>query len=207
MDGDEDMERGERSRETLFRGAAELFAANGYHGTGMADLERATGLSRGSIYHYVRGKDDLLFGITTEYLQRLIQSGNDLLAQDLDAAERLRHFSRRVLREIVEHLPEMTVCFRDLHGVSESRRGEVLDMHREYERVWAQMLQRGVDDGTFRPSASGALAVKALLGLHHYAYIWVRPDGPMSSDEIADVFTDLALNGLLPRPAATGQPG
>lgn len=115
------------------------------------------------------------------------------------AKERLRLFSRRVLQEIVEHLPEMTVCFRDLHGVSEGRRGEVLDLHREYERVWSQLLQRGVDDGTFTPSLSGHLGVKALLGLHHYAYIWVRPDGPMSPDEIADVFTDLALNGLLPR--------
>lgn len=194
------MERGDRSRETLFRGAAELFAANGYHGTGMADLERATGLSRGSIYHHVKGKDDLLFGITTEYLRRLIESGNELLADDLPAADRLRLFSRRVLQEIVEHLPEMTVCFRDLHGVSEGRRGQVLDLHREYEQVWAQMLQRGAEDGTFAPSLSGHLAVKALLGLHHYAYIWVRPDGPMSPDEIADFFTDLALKGLLPRP-------
>ncbi|WP_131105702.1 TetR/AcrR family transcriptional regulator [Ornithinimicrobium sufpigmenti] len=198
------MERGDRSRETLFRGAAELFAANGYHGTGIADLERATGLSRGSIYHHVKGKDDLLFGITTEYLRRLIESGNELLAQALPAAERLRLFSRRVLQEIVEHLPEMTVCFRDLHGVSEGRRGQVLDLHREYEQVWAQMLQRGVDDGTFAPSFSGHLAVKALLGLHHYTYIWVRPDGPMSPDEIADVFTDLALNGILPRAAPEG---
>lgn len=193
------MERGERSREALFRGAAELFAENGYHGTGMADLERATGLSRGSIYHYVKGKDDLLFGITTEYLRRLIDAGEALLAEEMTAQERLRLFSRRVLQEIVEHLPEMTVCFRDLHGVSEGRRGEVLDMHRAYEQVWARLLRRGVEDGEFVPSASGPLVVKALLGLHHYAYIWVRPDGPMPPEDIADVFTDLVLTGLTPR--------
>lgn len=193
------MERGDRSREALFRGAAELFAQNGYHGTGMADLERATGLSRGSIYHYVRGKDDLLFGITTEYLRRLIEAGDSLLGEDLPAHQRLRLFSRRVLQEIVEHLPEMTVCFRDLHGVSEGRRGQVLDLHREYERVWAKLLQRGVENGEFLPSAAGPLVVKALLGLHHYAYIWVRPNGPMSPEDIADVFTDLVLEGLTPR--------
>lgn len=193
------MERQSSGRQALFRGAAELFAANGYHGTGMADLERATGLSRGSIYHYVRGKDDLLFGITTEYLHRLIDSGNELLARDLPSDERLRLFSRRVLQEIVEHLPEMTVCFRDLHAVPEPRREEVLDMHRQYEQVWAEMLQRGTEDGTLVTSAPLPLVVKALLGLHHYAYIWLRPDGPMSSDAIADSFTDMVLRGLLPR--------
>lgn len=192
------MERQSSSREALYRGAAELFAANGYHGTGMADLERATGLSRGSIYHYVRGKDDLLFSITTEYLHRLIESGNELLAREVPAEERLRLFSRRVLQEIVEHLPEMTVCFRDLHAVPEPRREEVLDMHRQYEQIWADMLQRGVDDGTLKSAVPVPLIVKALLGLHHYAYIWLRPDGRMSSDEIADNFTDIVLTGLLP---------
>ncbi|MDO5740182.1 MAG: TetR/AcrR family transcriptional regulator [Ornithinimicrobium sp.] len=193
------MERRHSSRETLFRGAAELFAVNGFHGTGMADLERATGLSRGSIYHHVTSKDDLLFGITTEYLCRLIESGDELLGQDLPAQQRLRLFSRRVLQEIMDHLPEMTVCFRDLHAVQDDRREQVLDLHRKYEQVWADMLHRGAEEGVFDPSLVSPLAVKALLGLHHYAYIWARPNGPMSPDAIGDVFTDLVLNGLLPR--------
>lgn len=201
------MKRALSNREALFRGAAELFAVNGFHGTGMAELERATGLSRGSIYHYVRSKDDLLFGITTEYLRRLIESGNELLAQELPPQQRLRLFSRRVLQEVMDHLPEMTVCFRDLHAVRDERHEEVLDLHREYEQVWMDILQRGAQEDVFDHSLAAPLVVKALLGLHHYAYIWARPEGPLSSNEIADVFTDLILDGLLPRPAAASPSG
>ncbi|USQ81299.1 TetR/AcrR family transcriptional regulator [Ornithinimicrobium faecis] len=183
-------------REALFRSAAELFAVKGFHGTGMADLERATGMGRGSIYHHVSSKDDLLFGITTEYLRRLIDAGHELLGEERQAADRLREFSRLVVREIVDHLPEMTVCFRDLHAVQETRRGEVLDLHRAYEQTWADILQRGVDEGAFGPSTSRPIVVKALLGLHHYAYIWLRPDGPLGPDEVADQFVNLVLEGI-----------
>ena len=186
-------------REALFRSAAELFAENGFHGTGMADLERATGLGRGSIYHYVSSKDDLLFGITTQYLQRLISAGEALLDETHEADTRLRLFSRLVVREIIDHLPEMTVCFRDLHAVKPERRGDVLDLHRRYEQTWADILQRGVDDGTFSADSAGPIVVKALLGLHHYAYIWIRPDGALGPDEVADRFVDLTLDGLRAR--------
>jgi AcrR family transcriptional regulator len=186
--------RGRSGREDLFRIAAELFAENGYHGTGMSDLERATGLGRGSIYHYVSSKDDLLFGITSQYLVGLIATGENLLAQDLEPEERLLLLSREVMKVIVEHLPEMTVCFRDMHEVAEPKRAEVLDLHRRYERVWEETLERGLEQGRFR--TADHLVVKAILGLHHYAYLWVNPGGPMRPEQIADVFADFVMNGL-----------
>lgn len=181
-------------RDDLFRVAAELFAENGYHGTGLSDLERETGLGRGSIYHYVSSKDDLLFGITSQYLMGLIATGEELLTRDLEPEERLRMLSREVMRMIVEHLPEMTVCFRDMHEVAEPQRAEVLELHRRYEHVWQATLQRGLEHGRFR--TADHLIVKAILGLHHYAYLWVKPAGPMTPEQIADVFAGFMMNGL-----------
>lgn len=82
MNAREPRRRRPQGRQELFQKAAELFATNGYHGTAMSDLEHATGLGRGSIYHYVTSKDDLLYEITTQYLVRLITAGEDLLARN-----------------------------------------------------------------------------------------------------------------------------
>jgi len=186
--------RGVAGRDTLFRTAASLFAEKGFHGTSMSELERATELGRGSIYHYVSSKDDLLYEITTRYLVTLIDAGERLLTEEISAAERLHQFSRVVIRVISDNLPEMTVCFRDLHAVPADRRDSVLDLHRRYEAVWAAVLQRGVDEGTFR--TADRLAVKALLGMYHYAYLWLRPGGSMSSDQVADLFSEIVLTGV-----------
>ncbi|GAA3762546.1 AcrR family transcriptional regulator [Spinactinospora alkalitolerans] len=194
MNAREPRRRRPQGRQELFQKAAELFATNGYHGTAMSDLEHATGLGRGSIYHYVTSKDDLLYEITTQYLVRLITAGEDLLAQELPVEERLRRFSRKVVRVIVNHQPEMTVCFRDMHEVPEPMRAEVLSLHQRYEHIWAQILKRGQDAGLFR--TADTVTVKAVLGLHHYAYLWIQSDGRLSPEEIADVFVDFTLSGI-----------
>lgn len=185
------------TRERLLRVAAELFAANGYHATGMKELEKATGLGRSSLYYQFSSKEEMLFEIVTRYLRELIDYGNDLMSRDMDAEERLRQLSRGVMRTIARDLPELTVCFREVHAIGESRRGELMDLHRRYEQVWTDVLEVGVRDGVFR--TSNAVAVKALLGMHHYSYLWFRPDGPRSPEEVADAFVDLFLNGLIHR--------
>jgi len=189
------------TRERLLRVAAELFAANGYHATGMKELEKATGLGRSSLYYQFSSKEEMLFEIVTRYLRELIDYGNELMRREMDAQERLRQLSRGVMRTIARDLPELTVCFREVHAIGESRRGELMDLHRSYEQVWTDVLQLGVQDGVFR--TSDAMAVKALLGMHHYSYLWFRPDGPRSPEDVADAFVDLFLNGLL-RPRAPG---
>ncbi len=186
------------NRERLLRVAAKLFAANGYHATGMKDLERAAGLGRSSLYYQFSSKEELLFEIITRYLRELIAFGDELLAMDMPAEERLRRLSRGVMGTIARDLSELTVCFREIHSVTGDRRGELLDLHRRYERLWAQTLEAGVKEGVFRTADS--LAVKTLLGMHHYSYLWFRPDGPRTPEEVADSFDDLILNGLL-RPA------
>lgn len=188
------------TRERLLRVAAELFAANGYHATGMKELEKATGLGRSSLYYQFSSKEEMLFEIVTRYLRELIDYGNDLMSRDMGAEERLRQLSRGVMRTIARDLPELTVCFREVHAIGESRRGELMVLHRRYEQVWTDVLEVGVRDGVFR--TSNAVAVKALLGMHHYSYLWFRPDGPRSPEEVADAFVDLFLNGLLQRQVA-----
>ena len=184
----------ESTRERVFRVAAELFAAKGFHATGMAELSQAAGLGRGALYHHISSKDELLFEIASRYLHKLIAMGADLIMMDMPADERLRALSRGVMRTIANHLPELTVCFREVQSVAGPRRAELLELHAKYERVWATVLRMGADTGAFRPP--DGLTVKALLGMHHYSYLWLRPQGERSPEEIADVFTDLTLAGI-----------
>lgn len=182
------------NRDRILRTAAELFASKGFHATGMSDLEKATGLGRGALYYHISSKDELLFQVTSRYLLELIDFGKNLLATEMPAEQRLRQLSRGVMRATVEHLAELTVCFREVHSVAGERRMELLELHRIYEQIWADVLKAGVEEGVFRTADS--LTVKALLGQHHYSYLWLRPGGSRSPEEVADAFCDLNLLGL-----------
>ena len=46
----------------------------------------------------------------------------------------------------------MTVCFREVYPVIGARQTELLDLHRQYEKLWSQILKAGVSEGAFRQS-------------------------------------------------------
>jgi AcrR family transcriptional regulator len=185
------------NRARLLHAAADLFAHRGYHATSMKDLEQATGMGRSSLYYYFVNKEELLFEITTRYLRELVGIGHTLLDEELDPVERLRLFSRAVMRSVANDLNELTVCFREMHSLTGDRQQSLLDLHRSYESVWAQVLQAGSADGVF--TESNAITVKSVIGMHHYSYLWLRPGGKRSPESIADYFCDLILNGLIKR--------
>jgi AcrR family transcriptional regulator len=182
------------SLDRILKIAADLFATHGYHATSMSDLERETGLGRGALYYHITSKEELLFEVISRYLRRLIETGDQLLATQMSAEERLRKLSRHVMRAVSNHLSELTVCFREVHSVIGVRRVELLNLHRQYEQIWADVLKAGEVENSFRPTDS--LMVKALLGMHHYSYLWMRPGGPRSPEDIAEYFCDLVMPGL-----------
>jgi len=47
------------TKERILKIAAQLFSTRGFHATGMAELEKATGLARGALYYHIGSKEEL----------------------------------------------------------------------------------------------------------------------------------------------------
>lgn len=187
-------------REEILHVAAQLFAQNGYHGTGIAELGEAVGLGKGALYHHIGSKEDLLYEISSRHVIEMVAFGEQLLASDISPLEKFRRLSRRLMRTIADNLPELTVFFREV-GTLRGERGEhLLSLRARFEGIWAEILEQGRASGVFR--AADPIVVKGLLGLHNYSYLWLRPDGRLTPEDISDTFCDLVLRGLLTPEAA-----
>jgi AcrR family transcriptional regulator len=60
--------------------AAVLFAKVGYPSAKMQDIAKACGASKSMLYHYFPTKDDLLYAMLEEHLQRVIVALEEALA-------------------------------------------------------------------------------------------------------------------------------
>lgn len=65
-------------RDQILDGAHRVFALKGFDAAGMADITRAAGVSKGTIYVYFQGKDDLF--------EALMDRERDRMFQDIAAA-------------------------------------------------------------------------------------------------------------------------
>lgn len=177
-------------RTRILRAAAQLFAQRGYHAVGMSDIQEAVKLGRGALYHHIRSKEDLLYDISREYIADLADFAARL-DRDLDPRDRIKTLGRHLVLKIASHQAELTVCFREVQSLTDTRHADVMALHSKYERVWRDVLVDGADLGLLRPY--DPIVLKGVLGMYFYSYLWMRPDGALSSEIIADRLNEMAL--------------
>ena len=59
--------KGEASREQILEAALKLFIKKGYRGTSLEELCKATGFTKGGLYHHFNGKEDLYHQALKEF--------------------------------------------------------------------------------------------------------------------------------------------
>ena len=96
-----------------------------------------------------------------------------------------------------DHYPHIAVYLHDYHHLMQQLEKNVIETPKHYQRLWAQLLQQGVDSGELRGDLDVKVTGYAILGMCNWIYRWYNPQGTLSAEEIADVFIKLVLEGLI----------
>jgi AcrR family transcriptional regulator len=185
--------------EELQAAAVRLFRVRGYHATSMQDLAEAVGVQRGSLYHYIEAKEDLLWEIMAHAMETLREGvAPALQAAHAPASVRLRTAISAHLRAAAQIRDELTILHVELKSLSRRRRDAVVAMRDEYERIFRALVRDGVASGEFRPVDEKA-AVFAMLGACNWFTQWYNPAGTVGHELFAETFSGLFLDGLRER--------
>jgi TetR/AcrR family transcriptional regulator, cholesterol catabolism regulator len=179
------------SKKLIMEVAAKLFAEKGYGSVGISEVGDTAGFGKGALYYHIKSKEDLLFDIMTIYMVELIDAARAIEINGTDVESRVRSLSQSFMEIMFASRPEMTVCFREVHALNEARRKGVLSLHADYQDVWIRVFADGQKAGRFRPLSK--IEVKAILGMYFYSFLWIRGDGAMTVNAIAENFADITL--------------
>jgi AcrR family transcriptional regulator len=172
--------------------ALELFAARGFQATGIRDLAAASGLSLATLYYYMNNKEELLFGLMSESLERLQDDAETVLKEvhtpiEGLAALTIMHVLAHGLRQT-----QTVVVDTELRSLNEEHRAKIVELRDGYEQLWRQQLSDG--------AAQGMLSVPdlritrlALLEMCTGVAYWYAPHGELELDDVAAVHADLVL--------------
>lgn len=191
-----------RPREQqLRRAAVRLFREHGYDGTSMQDLAEALGMHRGSLYHYIASKEDLLFEIVESAMARFHDEVRPILEGEGPAPDRLRRAVGAHLRIAAEEPDELTLLQVELKALAPERRGQIVAERDAYEHAWRAFIREGMRDGAFHCADERTAGFMILAACNWFSQ-WYRPTGPLGVEEFASRFTDLFLDALRASPAA-----
>jgi AcrR family transcriptional regulator len=182
-------------RDTIVDTAARVFARGGYDATGITELCVATDLGKGALYHYIGSKEELLAAIHDRVMDQVMVGADRVAASNASPAELLVMLGDELLGIISRYPDHVWVFLHEFHALTGERAERFHRRRREYEGRVEQVLQAGVASGDFR-DIDPRLTALGWLGMHNYAYLWLKADGPLSAHEVAQRFADIFIRGI-----------
>lgn len=184
----------EAKKRQIHKVSAQLFAIHGYEAVGVPELCSATGLGRGAFYYHAESKDKILFEISRQYMQRLIDEGQRILAANLRPDITIERLGDAFVDMMFAERAEMIVCFREFHLLSAANQKNLRELYVTYQGIWEAAVQRGVEQSLFRPLQP--LEFQALVGMYFYSFLWADTAKPTSADMLSRCFSRLVLDAI-----------
>jgi AcrR family transcriptional regulator len=182
------------TRVDILKSAAKAFRRLGYHGATVEQIATALHMKKGNLYYYFKNKEEMLFACHQYSLDRLTQLLETIDAGAASDDVKLRQLIDAFVHTILDEL-HGTALFLELEALSPAHLKTVIARRDTFEHGVRVVIERGMSSGAFAPGDPKLLAF-ALFGAVNWIPRWYSPDGPASSQTIADAFADFFVTGL-----------
>jgi AcrR family transcriptional regulator len=188
--------RKEDRADHIYRVAAEIMCRKGFEATSMNDIADAVGLTKAGIYHYIRGKEDLLFQIMSFAMDMVDQDVIGPAKQVADAEQRLRTIVERHAKRILEVGGAVTIILDEMAALTPAHRRTIKARKRAYFDLTRQTLQQLSEEGKLR-DVNPTVATFSLFGMINWISRWYRPDGTLNQQKTLDDFLEIAVSSVI----------
>ncbi len=171
-----------------------MFRERGVANTGMREIADAADLSPANLYHYFRGKDEILYYCQDRALDRMIAAVGAARRRAPRADDRLKLVLAAHLRTLVDDV-EGATAHLEVGSLAAPLRARIVRKRDRYEQAVRRLVADGVASGVFQSTAP-AIVTRAMLGALNWTVTWFRPDGPASVDEVAETVAAFLVRGL-----------
>ena len=190
------------TQDDLVDVVARVFIERGYEAASMADLARASGLTKSAFYHHVSGKEELLRLSVDRALDALDGVFDELPSVAGGPVARLELAVRRTTEVLVAELPHVTLLLR-VRGNTAVERATV-ERRRAVDARLAELVRAAMDAGEIRADLDPRMVTRLLFGMVNSVVEWYRPDrderaGERPGDRVVHAVVELALDGLRAR--------
>jgi TetR/AcrR family transcriptional regulator, cholesterol catabolism regulator len=185
-------QRRDRSEEVV-KAAIKVFNEKGYASASIQDVADSVGVLKGSLYHYIESKEELLARVF-EWSDResfaLMEESRKL---DVTAVERLHWFARSWSLWYLENIERAAIYVNEWKHLTGTRLKKVVKTRHEYEQRVAEMIEDVKESGEASSDLDVRYACFFILTAVNGLPTWYRRRGPDPAEQIAEVYADMIV--------------
>lgn len=187
-----------RREDEVMQAATKVFYERGYADASVQDVADELGILKGSLYHYIKTKEDLLYRLLADLHQEVEQILEEVAAEEgLDPLERLGLYVRRQVEFNAENLPSVSVYYNDVERLSEQRRNDIFARRKVHERFVTELIEEAQRNGEADASLDARVLSNCIFGTLIWTYKWYHPGGKVSREKLGTVCSEFVLRGVI----------
>lgn len=173
-----------------------VFHEKGYASSSIQDVADRVGVLKGSLYHYISSKEDLLVRIFEDSDAQSEEMLTVAATLPLPAIEKVRAFVYRWSLWHLENFERASVYFNEWKHLDGARRKQVKEKRRAYEGFLIDLVEEGKGEGDIPADLDSGYACFFILSALNGLPTWFRGQrfGPV--EYIASSYAEMAVGML-----------
>jgi AcrR family transcriptional regulator len=156
------------------------------------DIAGAVGLLKGSLYHYIRSKEQLLARLFEGSLRDTMVELEAIAKRDASPTERLRDMVRAYVMSVTANMDAVGIYLREWRSLPPPELARV----RARRRAMRHLFEGVITEGIRRRELSVTdpkVAALAIIGMCNWTYEWYRPRGRLTPAALAGELAERAV--------------
>jgi TetR/AcrR family transcriptional regulator, cholesterol catabolism regulator len=181
---------------SILDAAAKVFREKGYHHASMSDIAKRTGLLKGSLYHHISGKEELLRLIVVEGLELYTKSFQKIMMENTEPDEIVKKAIMAFMDPIDISYDRIVVFLNERQNLPNSLLKEVNKRITDYEKLWIDIIERGKKSKVFKKDIDSKILSMAIFGVCQWTSRWFNPKGPYMGKDLGELYASFFLDGI-----------
>lgn len=175
--------------------AQRLFFEKGFSATGLREIANEAGIEAASVYSHYSSKNEILLSIAEATAEAFEQAIRPIIVSEIPIPQKLTAMITRHMEVIAEHQQSCAVFFMEWKHLEEPSRSTFAQRRSRYQDQFQQLIQQGIDDGTFQ-LLDGKVTTRIVLSALNWSYTWYRSEDGMPPEEIGKNISNIILHGI-----------
>lgn len=187
-----------KRRNQMIKGAVDLFIEKGFHRTTTREIAKAAGFSIGTLYEYIRQKEDVLYLVCDSIYDEV----SDRMQQDIDTNKgnllSLTLAIGHYFRVVDEMQDEVLVMYQEVKSLSKDALPYVLKKELEMVGMFETLLERCIENGEIHLSKDEVSVIAHNIFVQGQMWSFRRwaLQRMYTLEEYIDLQTNLIIKGI-----------
>lgn len=184
------------TRQKILHAALEVFAHKGYHRAIVDDIVRASGTSKGAVYHHFPTKEALFIALVDEFASHLAKAVGEAIARERGALSKVEGALRGGLQTFARHRQLSRLLLLEAVSMGRTYEAKRAEVHSRFTTLIKTSLDEAAAEGSIPPLDTEVATLAWLGAVNEVVIQWLHTGQPDLTTKALPALTALLLRSI-----------